>query len=139
MSSQCLWSTMECSQPTAWTLNQNLHVVFNAEVFTKRPTNSSSTLPRATHLEGVVIGCHQSLYFTLNKCSDISWLCPACLPTTTSIYVPTLPTIAITNYTHAPIVINQSASNVQLWRFWESSSGVCGNSTSSSSQYQSLR
>ena len=64
------WSTMEDSQPAAWTTNRSLHVVSHAKSFPgRRPTNSDSTLPRAMHLEGGVIGC---LHLTLRKCFGIS-------------------------------------------------------------------
>ena len=41
---------------------------------------------------------------------------------------PTQPTKAMTNYTHAPTVINSSVFHVQLQRFGGSSSGTYGNS-----------
>ena len=57
------------------------------------------------------------------------WLCSACLPTTTSIPTPIQPTTATTNYTHTPTVTNLSAFHTQFYRCCGSSSGACGNAT----------
>ena len=87
----CPWSTMECSQPAAWTSNRSLLAVFGANTYPGRQTNFGSTLPRAAHLEGGEIWCHRRLHLTLDKCSGISRHAanPSCLPTTTSIPTPT--------------------------------------------------
>ena len=55
------WSTMECSHQAAWTTNRSNLLVSYAKAFPGRPTNSSLTLPRAAHLEGGVIDCHQCI------------------------------------------------------------------------------
>ena len=114
------WSTMECSQPAAWTTNRSLLVASRARAFPVRQTNSGSTLPRAAHLDGYVIGCHQCVISHWG-CAPASpdqrptpWLCPACIPSTTSIPAPIPPTIAMTNYTHVPTVTNSSAFHTQL-------------------------
>ena len=54
-------STMECSQPAAWATNRSLHVASHAKAIPWRPTNSCSTIPRAAHLDGSVIGCRQCI------------------------------------------------------------------------------
>ena len=75
--------------------------------------------------------CHLALW----KCSGISSKCDnppgclACIPSTINIPDPIKPTIAMTNYIHAPTVSNSSAFHIQLLR---SSSRVCGNSTTTS-------
>ena len=55
------WSTMECSQPSAWITNRSLLVTSRAKAFPGRRTNAGSTLPGAAHLEGGVIVCHQCI------------------------------------------------------------------------------
>ena len=45
----------------AWTSNRGLLVASRVKAFSGRPTNSDSTLHRATHIEGGVIGCHQCI------------------------------------------------------------------------------
>ena len=66
------WTTMECSQLGAWKMNRSLIMASHGKVFTGKMTNASSTLPRAAHLEGDVIECHQCLHLALWKCSSIS-------------------------------------------------------------------
>ena len=94
---RCPWSTMECSQPAAWTTNKSLLVASNAKAFPGRPTNSGSTLPRAAHLNSDVIGRHQciTLHSESAPASPVMRptprLCPAFLPSTTSIPAPTNP------------------------------------------------
>ena len=39
----------------------SLHVAFNIMVVPGRPANSDSTLPRSSHLVGVLIGCHKCI------------------------------------------------------------------------------
>ena len=56
-----LWSTMECNQPAAWTTNRSLLVASRVKALSGRPTNSGSSLPRAAHLDGGVIGCHRCI------------------------------------------------------------------------------
>ena len=109
-------------QPTGYMHNElEPYCDVRAKYFHVRLTKSSSTLPRAVHMEGGVIGRHQCHHLILGKCSSISrhatnpsWLCPACLTTTTSTPAPTQPTIAMTNYTHAPTVINSFVFHAQL-------------------------
>ena len=90
-----------------------------------RPTNSNVTLPTTEHLESEVIGCYQCLHLAPRKCSGISWHMinhswhhPAFLAANISIPTQTEPTKAITNYTHAPNVINPSDFHEQLWNLW---------------------
>ena len=120
------WSTMECKQPAVWTTNRSLLVASRAKAFPGRPTNSDSNLPRAVQLDGGVIGCHQCITSHL-ECAPTyeqpTWLCPACLPSTTSIPAPTQLIIAMTNYIHAPSVTNVAPARLS------SSSGVFVNST----------
>ena len=110
------WSTTECNQPAAWKTNRSLLVVFRVKVFPGRPTNSGSTLPRAAHLDGGVIGCHQCITShsggapTSPDMQPAPWLHPACISSTTSIPAPTKTTIAMTNYTHVSTVTNSSAT-----------------------------
>ena len=100
------WSTVGCSQPAAWTTNQSLLVASGIEAFPEdRPILARPYLE--LRIWKTVFGCHRYLHLTIRKCSSISrqstnlsWLCPACLPTTTSIPAPTKTTIAMTNYTH---------------------------------------
>ena len=66
------WSTMACSQSAAWTSNWSLPVASRAKAFPGRQINSDSTLPRAVHLDGGVIGCHQCLPLALGKSPGIS-------------------------------------------------------------------
>ena len=91
--------------------------------FPGRPTNSGSTLPRTAHLDGGVIGNHQFIT-SHSKCTLASfdirlppWLCPACLPNTSSIPAPIQPTIAMTTthihqlwLTRPPSTCSSSAS-----------------------------
>ena len=111
------WSTMECSHPAEWTTNRSLLVASRAKAFPRILTNSGSTLPGAAHLDGDVIGCHQCITWKSGgalaspTCDQTPWPCPACMPFTTSIPVPTQPTIAMTNYIHASTVIKLSASS----------------------------
>ena len=122
---------MECSQSAAWTTNWSLHMTFRAKAFPGRPINSGSTQPGAAHLNGGVIEHHQCITphsGNTPASPDIqptTWLCTACIPSTTSISAPTQPIIAMTIYTHASTVTNWSTFH-SLQR---SSSGVCGNST----------
>ena len=109
------WNTMECSQPDAQTSSWSLLMASCVMAFLGRPTNSSSTLPRAAYLEGGVVRRHQCTQLALGKCSGIiqhasnpSWLCPTCMPSITSIPALTQPTIAMTNYTLASTVTNSS-------------------------------
>ena len=46
-----LWSTMECSQPVAWTSHWSLPIVSNIKAFHERSTISGLTLPRTVHLD----------------------------------------------------------------------------------------
>ena len=102
----CLWSTMECSQPAAWTTNRSLLLVASrAKAFPMFPVLRPSG----------VIGCHQCITSHSGNAPaspDIQptpLLCPVCISSTTSIPAPTKPIIAIINRTHAPTVITTSA------------------------------
>ena len=68
------------------------------KAFPGRLINSGSTVPRAAHLEGGVIGCHQyvnlalwKIFIIYRQVTNSSWPCPACLPTTISLHDPTQP------------------------------------------------
>ena len=52
------WSIMEFRKPAVWTTNWSLFVVSHIKAIPGRQTNSGSTMPRAAHMEGGVIGCH---------------------------------------------------------------------------------
>ena len=54
------WSTMECSQPVAFTTKRTLLVASRVKTLPRWLTNSGSTMPRAAHQEGV-IWCHQCI------------------------------------------------------------------------------
>ena len=53
------YAPMECNQQTAWTEKRNRLVASGDKAFHGIPTNSNSTLPRAAHVEGSMIRCHQ--------------------------------------------------------------------------------
>ena len=67
---QCLWSTMECSQLAAWTVNRSLLVMLCVKAFPGRLTDCGSTLPTVAldYLDGGVIGSHQCLHLALRMC-----------------------------------------------------------------------
>ena len=115
-----------------WSAANRLHGQRTGD-FSWRPVlrySQGSTLPRATHMEGRVIGCYRPLHLALAMSSGVSrhatnLLYPACIPPTTSIPASTQLTIAMTNYTHAPTVTNlsafhvsSSASKIILIRLW---------------------
>ena len=114
------WSTMECSQQAAWTMNRSLIMVSHDKPFPGRPTNSSSTVPGVAQMDGDVIGSHQSN----TSHSGSAPASPDILPTLLSLSCmhrihhlhpcPTQSTIAMTNYTHTPTVTNSSAFLAQL-------------------------
>ena len=125
-------ASMECSQSVAWTSNRSLFVPSRVKVFPGKPTNSGSTLPRPTYLEDGVICVPSSTNVGSAPASpDMRSTPPGFVSHaySTTILSPTQPTIAMTNYTHMPTVMTKSAFYAQLQRFWGSSSGACGNST----------
>ena len=83
-------------------------------------------------------------HLALRKCFGICrhatnsrQLCSACIPSTTFIPATTKPTIAMTNYTYAPTgdkVFRLPRTSLALLR---SSSGVCGNSTTTTTTLHS--
>ena len=91
------WSTVGCSQPSAWTMNQSLLVASCIDTFPEdRPILARPYIE--LRIWKTVFGCHRNLHLTIRKCSSItrqstnlSWLCPAWLPTTTSIPAPPKP------------------------------------------------
>ena len=93
------WSTMEHSQPAAWTTKRSLLVASRVKAFPRRPTNSGSTLPSAAHQDGGVIGCHQCITSHSGNATvspDMRTappprLYPACIPSTTAITAPSNP------------------------------------------------
>ena len=81
--------------------------------FRLEPTKSSAPGRRCDRVSSVY-------HLSLGKCSNMrptTRLCPACIPSTTSIHAPTQPTTAMTNYTHTPTVTKSSAFPVQLFLF----------------------
>ena len=110
------WSTVECSQPAAWTTNLSLLVTSRVKTFPGRLTNSGSILPRRR------CGRVSSVYRDLahGKCSDISRHAsnpPAlsCMHAIRHLHpCPHQPSMAMTNYTHASTVTNSSALHVLL-------------------------
>ena len=94
---------------------RSLHVASRVKAFAGRPTNSGSTIPRRR--------CDRVSSVFSSRTVEVCRHFPTCVQpfmalsnilTTTSIPVTTQPTIAMTNYTHAPTVINSSAFHEQL-------------------------
>ena len=137
---------MECSQPAAWTMNRCLLVAYRVLVFSGRPTIFGSSIPTDSHVESGGNGCQQCLQLALWNCFEVnqlvtnpSWHCHARIIITISIIALTQTTIAITNYTHALTVINSFAFHALLYLALHSvTSGVCGNSTTTSSKHYSF-
>ena len=92
------WSTIECSQPAAWTINQSLHVVSRVRAFPGWSTYSGSTIPISALLDSGVIACHLCIISHSGNCSGISRHFCAFMPFATSIPAPT---IAKTSYIQA--------------------------------------
>ena len=99
---RCLWITMECSQPAAWTTNRSLLVASRV-----RPFQEDRPIPTRPYPElrtwMVVWSGVISVFLTNSGNAPASpdirpttWLCPACLPSTNSIPAPIQPTIAMT-------------------------------------------
>ena len=112
---------MDRSLPAAWTTNRSLIVASRVKAFLGRPTNSDSTLPNATHLDGGVIGRHQCITsqsesVPANRHATILMALSTCIPSTTFIPAPAQPAIAMTYYTQAPTMMNSSAFHAQLYR-----------------------
>ena len=125
---------MECIQAAARTANLSLDVASRAQAFPRRLTNSGSILTRASHLDGGVIGNHQFITSHTGSAPASSYRRPTPLALShmhpiPSIPAQTHPSIAMTNYTHAPTVTNSSNFHVQLHRSSRSSSGVSDNSS----------
>ena len=92
------WSTMECSQPAAWTANRSLLVASRV-----RPFQEDRPIPTRPYPELRTWMVVRSGVTTLSGNDPASpdirpttWLCPACLPSTSSISAPIQPTIAMT-------------------------------------------
>ena len=96
------WSTMECSQPAAWTTNRSLLVASRV-----RPFQEDGLIPARPYPElrtwmvvrsGVisVFPTHSGNAPASPDMRPTTWLCPACLPSTNSIPAPIQPTIAMT-------------------------------------------
>ena len=117
-------STTECSQLAACTSNWSLLITSHVKAFPGRPTNIWFNPIQSCASERWHDWVSSVHHLTPRKRSGISrqatnhyWLCSACMPITTSIHAPTQQTIAMTNYTHAPTVINKSAFHSKLQRF----------------------
>ena len=83
--------------------------------FPGRPANSGSTLPRTAHLDGGVIGNHQSIT-SHSKCTLASFdMALSRMPTKHQLHPCLHPTHHSHNYhTHAPTVTNPTAFHAQL-------------------------
>ena len=109
------WSPMECSQPTAWTTNRSLLVASRVNALPRRPTNFGSTIPRAAHQEGGLVGSHQCITSHSVIALTSPNLRPAPLSSSRmhSMHLlhssTTQPTIAMTIYAHVPTVTTSSA------------------------------
>ena len=108
----CPWSTMECSQPAAWTTNRSLLVASCVRPFQEDrpiPNRPYPELRTWMAVRSSVISVFPTHSGNAPASPDIrptTWLCPACLASTNSIPVPIQPTIAMTT-THIH----------QLWLF----------------------
>ena len=100
--SACPWSTMECSQPAAWTTNRGLLVASRVRPFQEdRPILARPYPELRTWMvvrSGVisVFPTHSGNAPASPNIRPTTWLCPECLPSTNSIPVPIQPTIAMT-------------------------------------------
>ena len=96
------WSTMECSQPAAWTTNQSLLVASRVRPFQEDrpiPTRPYPELRTWMVVRSGVISVFSTHSGNAPASPDIrptTWLCPACLPSTNSVPAPIQPTIAMT-------------------------------------------
>ena len=95
-------STMECSQPSAWTTNRSLLVASCVRPFQEDrpiPTRPYPELRTWMVVRSGVISVFPTHSGNAPESPDIrptTWLCPACLPSTNSIPAPIQPTIAMT-------------------------------------------
>ena len=96
------WSTMECSQPAAWTTKRSLLMASRV-----RPFQEDRPIPARPYPElrtwmvvrsGVisVFPTHSGNAPASPDIRPTTWLCPACLPSTNSTPSPIQPTIAMT-------------------------------------------
>ena len=96
------WSTMECSQPAAWSKNRSLLVASRVWPFQKDrpiPARPYPILRTWMVVRSGVISVFPTHSGNAQASTDIrptTWLCPACLPSTNSIPAPIHPTIAMT-------------------------------------------
>ena len=110
-------ASMERSQPAAWTTNRSLLVASLVNVYPKKNDKFSLKTTQSC-TPGSRCNLVSSMYhLALGKFSGISRHAtnryPGFISSTTSISTHTQPTIATTNYTHAPTVINTSIFHVQ--------------------------
>ena len=97
-----IMSTMECSQPAAWTTNWSLLVASRVRPFQvdrQIPARPYPELRTWMVVRSGVISVFPTHSGNAQASPDIrptTWLCPACLPSTNSIHDPIQPTIAIT-------------------------------------------
>ena len=95
------WSTMECSQPAAWTMNRSLLVASRVRRFQEdRPIPAPPYPELRTWMvvRSGVISVFPTHSGNAPESPDIrptTWLCSACLPSTNSIPAPIQPTIAM--------------------------------------------
>ena len=96
------WSTMECSQPAAWTTKRSLLVASRVRPFQEdRPIPARPYPELSTWMvvrSGVisVFPTHSGNAPTSPDIRPTTYLCPECLPNTSSIPAPIQPTIAMT-------------------------------------------
>ena len=62
-------------------------------------------------LSGVISASPRTreMFRHLSTCDQAPWLCPGCIPSTTSLTATTQHTMTMSNYTHAPTVTNSTA------------------------------
>ena len=96
------WSTMECSQPAAWTTNWSLLVASRVRPFQEDrpiPTRPYPELRTWMVVRSGVISVFPTHSGNAPASPDIrptTWLWPACLPSTNSMPAPIKPTITMT-------------------------------------------
>ena len=120
--SQRPWSTMECSQLDAWTTNRSLLLASCVKAFPGRPTNSGSN-PTQSYAPGRWSDWVLSMYSNLHSGTFSKHLltCDKALGFVQHVYHPPSPSLpppnptkVMTNYTHAPNLINYYTFHTQL-------------------------
>ena len=121
------WSTMECSEPAAWAMNQSLLVASSLKVIPR-----TLNLQEAVHQDGSVIGCHQCITShsgSVPASPDIRATLLALSHMHTIHHLHPCPTTAMTNNTHAPTGDYLAHLPWTALALMRSSSDVYGNST----------